>query len=160
MGRKKIEEYGQKFDNEYEVSFYEYLTGQDIEFEYHKKINLIPESEFGKPIDWNIDFYIESLDIFIDIKGLNIGSGRAVDLKKRLFQEKYGDKIYFIAESPKWYQKEFGKVWVEYEAKNKIETIVRWFKKKYEVSRINDKIDLSELIEKIKEKGLMPFDKV
>ncbi|MEG2347250.1 MAG: hypothetical protein RSB50_06170 [Cetobacterium sp.] len=159
MGKKKIDKHGEKFDNEYEVSFYEYLTGQDIEFQYHKKVNLIEESEHGKAVDWNIDFYIPEQDIYIDTKGLNKTVAYEY-LKKRLFQEKFGNKIYFIAEAPVWYQKHFGKVWVEYEVKNKLETLVRWFKKKYEVSRITDKVDLSELIDKIKEKKLLPFDKV
>lgn len=156
---KKIEEYDEKFDNEYEKEFYEYLTSKCIPFQYHKKVNLIPESEYGKAIDWNIDFYIESLDIYIDIKGLN-KTITFENLKKRLFQEKYGDKIYFIAEAPAWYQKYFGKKYIEYEIKNKIEVLVRAFKKKNEISRISDKIDLSKLIEKIKEKGLLPFDKI
>ncbi|MGL5191276.1 MAG: hypothetical protein ACRC7S_16675 [Cetobacterium sp.] len=156
---KKIEKHGQKFDNEYELSFYEYLTGKDIEFEYHKKVNLIPESEHGKAVDWNIDFYLPKQDIYIDTKGLNKTIAYEY-LKKRLFQEKFGDKIHFIAQAPVWYQKTFGKVWVEYEVKNKIETLVRWFKKKHDIKGRIDKFYISELIEKIKEKGLMPFDKV
>lgn len=156
---KKIEAYGKKFDNEYEKEFFEYLKSKCIPFQYNKKVNLIPESEYGKAIGWNIDFYIESLDIYIDIKGLN-KTISFENLKKRLFQEKYGNKIYFIAEAPAWYQKEFGKKYIEYETKNKIEVLSRAFKKKNEIKRIGDKIDLSKLIEKIKEKGLFPFDKI
>lgn len=157
--RNIIREYGEVFDSPYEKLFYEYLTGKGIKFELHKKMSLVEESEHGKAIDWVVDFYLVNLDIYIDIKGLT----KTIEydkLKKRLFQEKYGDKVYFIAEAPKWYQKEFRECWVEYEVKNKIESQVRAFKKKNEITRINDKIDLSQLIEKIKEKGLMPFDKV
>lgn len=155
----KTEEYGIKFDNEYEKEFYEYLTSKCIPFQYHKKVNLIEKSQHGKAIDWNIDFYIESLDIYIDIKGLN-KTILYENLKKRLFKEKYGDNIYFLCEAPVWYQKEFGKKYLEYEVKNKIDVLVRAFKKKYKVVRMNDKIDIKELIIKIKEKELLPFDKI
>ncbi len=155
----KVEEYGEKFDNDFEKEFYEYLTSKHIPFKYHKKINLIEKSQYGKAIDWNIDFYIESLDIYIDMKGLN-KTILYENLKKRLFKEKYGDKIYFLCEAPAWYQREFGKKYIEYEVKNKIDVLVRAFKKKYEISRMNDKIDIKELITKIKEKELLPFDKI
>lgn len=159
MGRKKIEHDNLKFDNEYEINYYNYLKSKGYNFQYQKKVELLEKSEFGDPISWNLDYYIKDLDLYIDIKGLNREADREHKLKKRIFKELYGDKIYFIAEAPKWYQKQFGAVWIEYESKNKLEVLVRAFKKKLGISRINDKIDLSELVEKIKDKKLLPFDK-
>ncbi|MEG3013129.1 MAG: hypothetical protein RR795_01555 [Cetobacterium sp.] len=156
MARKKIEKYGEKFDNDFEVAFYEYLKNKNIKFEVHKKVNLINKSEFGKEIDWNIDFYLTDLDIYIDIKGLN-KTILYENLKKRLFKELYGDKIYFFCEAPVWYQREFGIKWIEYEVKNKIEVLVRAFRKKEEIKRLTNKVCISELTEKIKEKKLFGF---
>lgn len=156
---KKIEAYGKKFDNEFEKEFFEYLKSKCIPFQYHKKINLIQKSQHGKAIDWNIDFYIESLDIYIDIKGLN-KTILYENLKKRLFKEKYGDKIYFIAEAPAWYKKEFGKKYIEYEIKNKLDNLIRKFKKDNKIKLMKSEFVTKDLIEKIKEKGLLPFDKI
>lgn len=168
MGAKKTVDYnGVKFDNIFEKDFYVFLEKQGIKFTYHKKINLIPKSEFGKPVDWNLDFYLEELEIYIDIKGLN-KTETYEKLKKRLFRERYGDRVYFVAEAPKWYQKGFGKVWVEYEVKRKIETVVKRYKdsiklftitkdgkKKY--GMIKESLHGKDLIELCKEKKLLPF---
>jgi hypothetical protein len=68
---KPIHKYGLRFDSRWELSVYEYLLKFfPIEkIEVHKTVELYPEGNDIPELGLNIDFYIPSIDLYIEVKG-------------------------------------------------------------------------------------------
>lgn len=68
---KPVNKYGIRFDSRWELSVYEYLLKFfPIEkIEVHKTVELYPAGDCINSLSLNIDFYIPSIDLYIEVKG-------------------------------------------------------------------------------------------
>lgn len=126
MAKKYIEYEGKKFPNDTELDFYKLLKSLNINFIHQHKILLMEESENGKDIYWNVDFYLKDLDIVIDTKGC-LTNLRVAELKRRLLEDKYEHtKALFVYKVPsKTIEKILGTKFMSEDEEKRIKKVIK-----------------------------------
>lgn len=148
MAKKYIEFEGKKFPNNSELNFYKLLKSLNINFIHQHKILLLEESENGKDIYWNVDFYLKDLNIVIDTKGC-LTNLRVAELKRRLLEDKYSHmKALFVYEVPtKTVEKILGTKFVTEDEFKRIKKVIAGAKKEFGIKTMNVKHATKEMRE-------------
>ena len=148
MAKKYIEYDGKKFPNNSELNFYNLLKSLNVNFIHQHKILLLEESENGKDIFWNVDFYLKDLNIVIDTKGC-LTNLRVAELKRRLLEDKYEHMTaLFVYEVPtKTVEKILGTKFITEDEIKRVKKVITGAKKESGIKTINVKHATKEMRE-------------
>jgi len=148
MAKKHLEYDNKKFPNNSELNFYKLLQSLNINFIHQHKILLLEESTNGKDIYWNVDFYLEDLNLVIDTKGC-LTNLRVAELKRRLLEDKYSDmKALFVYEVPtKTVEKILGAKFITEDEFKRIKKVTNEAKKHFGIKTMTTKCATKEMRE-------------